>query len=95
MTYKAGDPVWVLVKPNDPGVIEDGAIPGKYEAVVIHRITWHPDAYNLNIPALSQRERWGAEGRRIWPRKPPEEKREEIGEWELCPWRPKQDVAVS
>ena len=29
--------------------------------------------------------------RKIEPPKPPDEQRQELGEWELCPWQPKRE----
>ena len=86
--FYVGQPVWVDM--NRP---EDGYV-GRYAGTIAHAEPWLGSHWGCDIPAAPYKD-----GRTLWwnvnvtPRDPP--KREDIGEWALCPWQPAQPITTS
>lgn len=90
MSYKPGDPVWCRV---DAGHEKLGSI-GEIAAVIVGK---HILSGWWSIDLESADKGWAAPESYLRPRNPPPAKeptREELGEWDLCPWRP-EHVTVS
>lgn len=88
MTFKAGDPVWVAVMPGHSELGNPGELPAVVAGPSFMDKTW----YRINIEGHG--DGWHSDGKRLRPRRPPDEKREELGEWELCPWQPTKEKAL-
>lgn len=81
MKFKVGDPVWCRCERYDhPHGWFAGVVTGHTELV------WAP--YNVTIDGITH----SAAEEHLRPRRPPpkEQQREQLGEWELCPWQPSQ-----
>lgn len=81
MSFKPGDPVWCRV---DPGHEKLGSI-GEIAAVVVEP---HIMLIGWYIIDFEGNKGWAAPENYLRPRNPPVREREQLGEWELCPWRP-------
>lgn len=86
--YKVGDPVWAK-RPHKKdaqelpaAVISVIQISGRCCSLCSKQTTYMVDA----IPD------WFICGCLLRPRLPPPPQREELGQWELCPWQPKQST---
>jgi hypothetical protein len=97
VNYKTGDPVWVLfTRPDLPqvkGQWISGTVLGM-SLIMPERYLCEAPEVPVPLPHLDDDYEggWRALPSHMKPRKPPEadKVREEVGEWELCPWRPRE-----
>lgn len=85
MTYKPGDPVWVTITASDYEAEIDCPTPGIYAAVIdgpasrAYPHFWHVSSADWRHGALAHEDV-------IRPRRPPDDKREPLGEWANVPF---------
>lgn len=81
MSFSPGDPVWCRVDPGHSHLGNAGELPA-----VIAKHGFMAGWWIVDIDGV----RWAAPNHYLRPRNPPAPTREELGEWDLCPWRPER-----
>lgn len=80
--FKVGDLVWCLCQRWD--FPKQGWLPG-----VISGLTNIPDLpYDVTVDGVTHTQPENG----LRPRDPPRKERQELGEWDLCPWSPRESV---
>lgn len=98
-TFKPGEiallvfPSWTAhVKASEPGKFGEGTEVTVLTNLMYLRFDNLPggpatrQGYKIQTPDGKE---WGATPDMLRKKKPPGQPREQLGEWELCPWRPK------
>jgi hypothetical protein len=91
--FKAGDKVWVRTSEGHTTLPRATEVPGVIVDILGYPLKpWWGLCYTVEIAGDAG---WGCAEEHLRPRDDPPSKvvREEVGEWDLCPWRPQKVVA--